>query len=63
MVPLSKIKEALLRVDEVQLLELLDLKTSDILERFEDVVIKRKSYLTKELEFIDDEPYKELNFD
>ena len=65
MVALDKLEEALLRVDEVQILELLCLTTKDILERFTDVVLSRRAYLTKELEFLPDEEHemKELNFD
>ncbi len=65
MVPLNKVLEALLRVDEVQIVELLDIKTKDILERFEDIVRARRAYLTKEMEFLPDEEheFKELNFD
>jgi hypothetical protein len=58
----NNIKEALLRVDEVQLIELLDLKTDEILERFEDRVVARLRYLIKELEFLPEEKYEELNF-
>jgi hypothetical protein len=65
MVTLDKLEEALLRVDEVQILELLDLKTKDILERFEDVVLARRAYLNKEMEFFPDEEHEmvELNFE
>jgi hypothetical protein len=60
---LNKIKEALSRVDEVQLIELLDLKSEEILERFDDRIVSKLRYLIKELEFIPDEKYEELNFD
>ena len=59
---LNKIKEALEGVDEVSVIELLDIKTHDILERFEDHIQSRMRYLTKELELLQD-PYEELNFD
>jgi hypothetical protein len=59
---LNKLKEALEGVDEVQCLELLDIKTHDILERFEDRIQSRVRYLIKELEMVQ-EPYEELNFD
>lgn len=59
---LNKLKEALEGVDELQVIELLDLKTHDILERFEDRIQSRVRYLTKELEMLQ-EPYEELNFD
>ena len=65
MVPLEKLNEALQRVDEVQILELLCLTTKDILERFEDIVLTRRVYLQKEMEFFPDEEHEmvELNFD
>jgi hypothetical protein len=62
MAPLNKIKEILLRVDEVQCLELLDIKTEEILERFEDKILARIRYISKELEYVPDEKYEELNF-
>lgn len=59
----DNLKEALLRVDETQLIELLDLKTDEILERFEDRIALRLRYLLKELEFLPEEKYEELNFE
>ena len=58
---LNKIKEALSRVDEVQLIELLDLKSEEIIERFDDRIVAKLRYLIKELEMVQ-EPYEELNF-
>jgi hypothetical protein len=59
----NSIKEALLKVDEVQLIELLDLKVDEILERLEDRIVARLRYLKKELEFLPEEKYEELNFE
>jgi hypothetical protein len=59
---LNKLKEILLRVDEVQCLELLDIRTEEILERFEDKILARIIYISKEVEYIPDEKYEELNF-
>jgi len=51
-IPLDTIINYLQSVDEVQILELLDLKTEDILERFPDIIEKRKNILEKELEIL-----------
>lgn len=55
MYPIDKLLNYLRTVDEVQILELLDLSTEDILERFRDRVISRRKYLEKEVEVIYDE--------
>jgi hypothetical protein len=36
-------------LNEVELLEVLDLSTEDLVERFEDIIIERFDYLAKEL--------------
>lgn len=60
----SKIKEAMSKVDEVQCLELLDIKTHELLEAFEHKIAERKSYLIKELELENlTERVEELNFE
>ena len=60
----QKLKEALSKVDEVQCLELLDIKTHELLEAFPEKITTRRSYLKKELE-LDNlaEAVHELNFD
>ena len=62
----NKLLEALQRADETQLIELLDLHTFEIIERFDDRIKQRLRYLMKELEYLpedDSECYKELNFE
>ena len=46
----EELKEALKRLDEVTLLELLGIQSDDLVERFDDVVEKKQEYLTKELD-------------
>lgn len=46
----EELKEKLQRVDEVTLLELLDIRSDDIIERFEDYIEDRQEQLTKEIE-------------
>ena len=46
----EELKEALKRLDEVTLLELLGIQSDDLVERFDDVIEKKQEYLTKELE-------------
>jgi hypothetical protein len=46
----EELKEALKRLDEVTLLELLGLQSDDLVERFDDVIEKKQEYLIKELE-------------
>lgn len=53
-VPLNELLDHLQLVDEVQILELLNIKTEEILERFEDKVRERRAYLEKELEILSD---------
>ena len=54
-IPLNELIDHLQSVDEVQILELLDIKTKEILERFEDKIRERRSYLQKELEILTDD--------
>jgi hypothetical protein len=60
--PLDRLLAYLKNVDEVQILELLDLNTEDILERFLDVVEERRHILEKEVEIFP-ESDEELNFE
>lgn len=46
----EELKEKLQRVDEVTLLELLDIHSDDIIERFEDYIEERQEQLMKEIE-------------
>jgi hypothetical protein len=46
----EELKEALKRLDEVSLLELLGLQSDDLVERFDDVIEKKQEYLIKELD-------------
>ncbi len=46
----EELKEALKRLDEVTLLELLGLQSDDLVERFDDVIEKKQEYLTKEID-------------
>lgn len=46
----EELKEKLQRVDEVTLLELLDIRSDDIIERFEDFIEDKQEQLLKEIE-------------
>jgi hypothetical protein len=46
----EELKEKLQRVDEVTLLELLEIRSDDIIERFEDYIEDRQEQLLKEIE-------------
>lgn len=46
----EELKEALKRLDEVSLLELLGIQSDDLVERFDDVIEKKQEYLIKELD-------------
>ena len=46
----EELKEKLQSVDEVTLLELLDIHSDDIIERFEDFIEEKQEQLTKEIE-------------
>lgn len=52
MTPLDLLIEYLKQVDEVQLLELLDIKSDEILDRFRDRVKERRGFLEKEMELV-----------
>lgn len=46
----KELKEKLKRIDEVTLLELLNIHSDDIIERFEDYIEDRHEQLLKEIE-------------
>jgi hypothetical protein len=46
----EELKEKLQRVDEVTLLELLDIRSEDIVDRFEDYIEEQQDRLTREIE-------------
>jgi hypothetical protein len=46
----EELKEKLQRVDEVTLLELLEIHSEDIIERFEDFIEDKQEQLLKEIE-------------
>ena len=46
---LAELKEKLMQFDELDLIELLDLTSEDILDRFEDVVEDKYAMLRKEI--------------
>ena len=46
----EELKEALKRLDEVSLLELLGIQSDDLVDRFDDVIEKKQEYLTKEID-------------
>ncbi len=46
----EELKEKLQRVDEVTLLELLEIRRDDIVERFEDCIEEQQDKLMREIE-------------
>jgi hypothetical protein len=46
----DELKEKLQRVDEVTLLELLEIRSDDIVERFEDYIEEQQDKLMREIE-------------
>lgn len=46
----EELKEALKRLDEVTLLELLGIQSDDLVDRFDDVIENKQEYLTKEIQ-------------
>ena len=46
----EELKEKLQRVDEVTLLELLEIRSDDIVERFEDFIEEQQEKLMREIE-------------
>jgi len=47
---INELKEKLMQFDEVDIIELLNLTTEDVLDRFEDVVEDNYDKLIKEIE-------------
>ena len=45
----EELKEKLQRVDEVTLLELLDIRSEDIIDRFEDYIEDKQEQLMREI--------------
>ncbi len=50
---LDILKEYLKTLDEIQLCELLDISSEDIIEKFEDRIRSRKRFLETEMEILD----------
>jgi hypothetical protein len=50
MLTLEDVKERLSRFDEVTLLEVLNVSSEDIVDRFEDYILNKAEELSKELE-------------
>ena len=61
MAHLDQLKEWLKTIDETQLCELLDISSEDIIDRFEDLIQKRRKYVEKEMEILSEDD--EVNFD
>jgi hypothetical protein len=59
---LDKLKAELLLIDEVTLMELLEVSTEDLIERFGDRILQRREFLSKEVEIAFD-VVEELNFE
>jgi hypothetical protein len=55
--------ERLKGFEETQLLELLDLTSEEIVDRFKDVIYNRRDYLFGEVEMLASEDEEELDFD
>lgn len=51
----EELKERLKRLDEVTLLEVLEISSEDLIDRFEDKIEDRHEELEPELEDLDDE--------
>lgn len=49
-ITLEELKEKLQRLDEVTLLELLNISSDDIIDRFEDIIEQKQMKLMKEIE-------------
>lgn len=48
--PFSEIKDLLKQLDEVTLLEILDLRSADIVDAFEELIFQRQEQLREEME-------------
>lgn len=61
LITITDLCERLKQIDEVTLLELLHLRSEDIVDRFEDIIIKKSFELREELEDIEeDEEYDNI---
>ena len=56
MLTLQEVKERLCQYDELTLLEILDVSSEELVDRFEDIVEAQYDTLVEELD--DDEPYR-----
>lgn len=56
MLTLQEVKERLCQYDELTLLEILDVSSEELVDRFEDIVEAQYETLVEELD--DDEPYR-----
>lgn len=64
LITISDLCERLKRIDEVTLLELLHIRSDEIVERFEDVIIRKSFELREELtDLFDEDPEEEDNDD
>jgi hypothetical protein len=50
MITLEELKEKLIRLDEVSLMELLEISSEDLVNRFEDFIETKADYLTGEFD-------------
>jgi hypothetical protein len=55
LITITDLCERLKRIDEVTLLELLHLRSEDIVDRFEDIIIKKSFELQEELDDTEEE--------
>lgn len=61
LITITDLCERLKRIDEVTLMELLHLRSEDIVDRFEDIIIKKSFELREELDDIEeDEDYDNI---
>jgi hypothetical protein len=50
MLTIEDLKDKLKKVDEISLLEVLEISSEDIIDRFEDIIINKHGYLVEEFE-------------
>ena len=55
LITITDLCERLKRIDEVTLMELLHLRSEDIVDRFEDIIIKKSFELREELDDIEED--------
>lgn len=56
---IEELKDKLKQFDEVHLLEILNISSEDLVDRFEDVIISRRGYLLGELEELVEEEWRD----